>query len=60
MVKTLNQALADKVTTMEYLTDQIILAKLAEAEKEIADPRSALLDHDEVFAPIRKRFGYEV
>jgi addiction module RelB/DinJ family antitoxin len=48
------------MVTQEYLADQIISIKLAEAEKEIADPNTVLLDHDEVFGPIRKQFGYEV
>jgi addiction module RelB/DinJ family antitoxin len=48
------------MVTQEYLADQIISAKLAEAEKELADPNTVLLDHDEVFGPIRKQFGYEV
>ncbi|MDR1193849.1 MAG: hypothetical protein LBK98_06780 [Peptococcaceae bacterium] len=48
------------MVTREYLADQIILAKLAEAEREIADPNTVLLDHDEIFGPIRKQFGYEV
>ncbi len=48
------------MVTQEYLADQVILAKLAEAEREIADPKTVLLDHDAVFAPIRKQFGYDV
>ena len=48
------------MVTGEYLADQIILSKLAEAEREIADPNTILLDHDEVFASIRKRFAYEI
>jgi antitoxin component of RelBE/YafQ-DinJ toxin-antitoxin module len=48
------------MVTDEYLSDQIILAKLEEAERELADPNTVLLDHDEVFGPIRKRFGYEI
>ena len=48
------------LVTQEYLADQAILAKLDKAEKEIADPNTVLLDHDEVFGPIRERFGYEV
>ncbi len=48
------------MVTDEYLSDQIILAKLAESEREIADPNTVLLDHDEVFSPIRKQFGYEI
>ncbi|MCL2002195.1 type II toxin-antitoxin system RelB/DinJ family antitoxin [Candidatus Saccharibacteria bacterium] len=48
------------LVTQDYLADQAILAKLAEAEREIADPNTVLLDHDEVFGPIRERFGYEI
>jgi addiction module RelB/DinJ family antitoxin len=48
------------MVTQEYLADHIILAKLAEAERELADPNTVLSDHDEVFGPIRKQFGYEV
>ena len=48
------------MVTQEYLNDRIILAKLAEAEKEAADPNTRWLTRDEVFAPIRERFGYEV
>ena len=44
------------MVTHEYITDQAILAKLAEAEREIADPNTVLLDHDEVFDSIRERF----
>jgi DNA-damage-inducible protein J len=47
------------MVTQEYLTDQFILAKLAEAEKEAADPNTQWLTHDEVFDPMRERFGYE-
>jgi addiction module RelB/DinJ family antitoxin len=48
------------MVTEEYLSDQIILAKLAKAEKEAADPNTKWLTQDEVFAPIRDRFDYEV
>jgi hypothetical protein len=48
------------MVTQDYLTDQIILAKLVEAERELADPNAVLVDHNEVFGPIRKQFGYEV
>jgi DNA-damage-inducible protein J len=48
------------MVTEEYLSDQIILAKLAEAEREAADPNTKWLTQDEVFAPIRERFGYDV
>jgi DNA-damage-inducible protein J len=42
------------MVTEEYLSDKIILAKLAEAEKEAANPNTKRLTHDEVFAPIRE------
>ena len=48
------------MVTEEYLNDQAILAKLAEAEREAADPNTKWLTQDEVFAPFRERFGYEV
>lgn len=45
------------MVTNEYINDQIILAKLAEVDN---DPNNKWLSRDEVFAPIRERFGYEV
>ena len=45
------------MVTQEYLEDQVILAKLAEVEN---DPDTRWLTRDEVFGPIRERFGYEV
>jgi len=48
------------MVTEEYINDRAILAKLAEAEREAADPNTKLLTQDEVFSPIRERFGYEV
>ena len=49
-----------ELVTAQYLTDQMILEKLAEAEKEIADPNTKWLSHDEVFGEIREKYGYEV
>ena len=43
-----------------YLTDQIILEKLAEAEREAADPNAEWLSHEQVFGPLREQYGYEV
>ena len=48
------------MVTEEYLNDQAILAKLAEAEREAADPNTKWLTQDEVFGSLRERFGYEV
>jgi len=49
----------DLVTT-QYLTDQIILEKLTEAEREAADHEIKWLSHDEVFGKIRERHAYEL
>ena len=40
------------------LTDQIILEKLAEAEKEAADPNTKWLSHEEVFGKMKEKYGY--
>ena len=48
------------MVTSEYLTDQIILRKLTEAEKEADDPTTTWLSHNEVFGKIREKYGYEV
>ena len=48
------------MVTDEYLNDRAILAKLAEAEREAADPNTKWLTQDEVFGSLRERFGYEV
>ncbi|MCL2579550.1 MAG: type II toxin-antitoxin system RelB/DinJ family antitoxin [Oscillospiraceae bacterium] len=40
------------LVTKDYLSDQIILKKLAEAEKEAADPNTQWLSHDEVFGKL--------
>ena len=48
------------MVTEDYLTGKHILTKLTEAELEAADPETKWLTHNEVFAPIRELFGYEV
>ena len=49
-----------EMVTTQYLTGQMILEKLAEAEKEATNPDTKWLSHDEVFGEIRKRYSYEV
>ena len=49
-----------EMATTQYLTDQLLLVKLAEAEKEANDPDTTWLSHDEVFGKIREKHGYEV
>ena len=49
-----------ELVTTQYLTDQIIIDKLSEAEKEEANPDIKWLSHDNIFAKIRERHGYEI
>jgi DNA-damage-inducible protein J len=42
----------DMVST-QYLTDQIIMERLSEAEREASDPNTEWLNHDNVFKKIR-------
>ena len=49
-----------EMVTTQYLTDKMILEKLAEAEKEAANPNTKWLSHDEVFSNIREKHGYEI
>jgi len=44
-----------ELVTTQYLADQIIFDKLAEAEREAADPATKWLSHDEVFKKFRER-----
>ena len=49
-----------EMVTTQYLTDQMILGKLAEAEKEAAELNTKWLSHDEVFGKIREKHKFEV
>jgi hypothetical protein len=42
----------------DYLTDQIILKKLLEAEEEAAAPNAVWYSHEQVFGPLREKYGY--
>ena len=48
------------LVTTQYLTDQTILEKLAEAEREATTPDVRWLSHDEVFSKIREQYGYKI
>jgi len=48
------------MVTTQFLTDQDILSKLAEAERESENPNTEWLNHDEVFGKMREKYGYEV
>jgi DNA-damage-inducible protein J len=49
-----------ELTTTQCLTDQIILEKLIEAEKEAGDPDAKWLGHGEVFGKLREKYGYKI
>ena len=49
-----------ELVTTQYLTDRMILTKLAEAEQQARDPNTKWLNHDEVFGEIREKLGYEI
>jgi len=44
----------------DFIPDEIILEKLAESEREAADPNTKWLTHDEVFGKYRGKLGYEI
>jgi antitoxin component of RelBE/YafQ-DinJ toxin-antitoxin module len=47
-----------EMATSRYLSDQEIAAKLIEAETEANDSNTKWLSHDEVFGPLREKYGY--
>ena len=49
-----------QMVTSQYLSDQETIAKLVESEREANDPDTRWLSHDEVFGPLREKYGYEV
>jgi len=49
-----------ELVTSEYLNDQAILEKLAEAEIEAADPNTKLLSHTDVFGKFREKYDYGI
>jgi len=49
-----------EMITTQYLTEQMVLEKLTEAEREAANSNTKWLNHDEVFGKIRERYGYEI
>ena len=45
-----------EISTSQYLSDQEIVTKLIESEKEANDPNTKWLSHDEVFGPLREKY----
>ena len=48
------------MVTSQFLSEQATVAKLIETEREANDPNTKWLSHDEVFGPLREKFGYEI
>ena len=44
----------------DVITAEMIREKLAESEREAADPNCKWLSHEEVFGKFRERLGYEI
>jgi hypothetical protein len=49
----------DEDTKPQYEFHRMIKAKLEESEAIAADPNAKRYTHEEIFAPLRERFGYE-
>jgi addiction module RelB/DinJ family antitoxin len=48
------------LVSSEYALTQMIKAKLEESEAAASDPTAKRYSHEEIFAPLRKQYGYEV
>ena len=48
------------LVSSEYEQKQMIRAMLDESEAVANDPSAKRYTHDEVFAPLRKKYGYEI
>jgi addiction module RelB/DinJ family antitoxin len=48
------------LVSSEYEFHRMVKAKLEESEAIAADPNAKRYTHEEIFAPLRERFGYEV
>ena len=49
-----------EMVTSQYLSDQEIIVKLIGSEREANDPNTQWLSHDDVFGPLREKYGYEI
>ena len=50
----------DSDVSSGHISDQRIIAELQIAEREASAVGAKWLTHEEVFAPLRKKYGYEV
>ena len=48
------------LVSSEYELRQMIKTKLEESEAAAADPTSIRYTHEEIFAPLREKYGYEI
>ena len=48
------------MVSSEYELKQMIRAKLEESEAAANDPATERYTHEEIFAPLRKQYGYEL
>ena len=48
------------LVSSEYETKKTISAKLLESEAVAKDPTAKRYTHEEIFAPLRKQYGYEL
>ena len=48
------------LVSSEYELQRVIRAKLEESEAAANDPAARRYAHDEIFAPLRAKYGYEV
>jgi len=48
------------LVSSEYEFQQMVRTKLAESEVMANDPTAKRYTHDEIFAPLREKYGYEV
>ena len=49
-----------RAITVQHITDQTILERLAEARSEFGDPTTRLYRHEEIFGKVRERNAYEI
>jgi addiction module RelB/DinJ family antitoxin len=50
----------DMVSTEEYELQQVIRAKLEESESVASDKNALRYTHEDIFAPLRRKYGYDV
>jgi len=48
------------LVSSEYELQQTIRSKLGESEHAASDPAAKRYTHDEIFSPLRERFGYDI